>query len=140
MGRFGVLLHPHGSPISLAKLERVFVQLREHAGIRRPVSDRWQPRLMTCGHAFAVHRVIAWYREGANVQACLPLLATYLGHINISGTQTYLTMTAELLGEASLRFDRMPPLGQEQYHALTAICSDPSFGASFSRRSLRIAT
>jgi site-specific recombinase XerD len=68
-------------------------------------------------HAFAVHRVIAWYRQGADVQACLPLLATYLGHISPSGTQTYLTMTAELLGEASLRFDRYAALGRENDHA-----------------------
>ena len=58
-------------------------------------------------HAFAVHRVVAWYREGADVQACLPLLATYLCHIDLSGTQTYLTMTRELLAEASLRFERL---------------------------------
>ena len=51
------------------------------------------------------------------MQACLPLLATYLGHINLSGTQTYLTMTAELLGEASLRFDRYAALGRENDHA-----------------------
>ena len=106
-----------GHAISLAKLERVFVRLREHAGIRRPASDRWQPRLHDMRHAFAVHRVITWYREGADVQACLPLLATYLGHINLSGTQTYLTMTAELLGEASLRFERYAALGQEDDHA-----------------------
>ena len=68
-------------------------------------------------HAFAVHRVVAWYREGADVQACLPLLATYLSHVNLSGTQTYLTMTAELLGEASLRFERYAALGQEDDHA-----------------------
>ena len=67
-------------------------------------------------HSFAVHRVLAWYREGADVQACLPLLATYLGHINLSGTQTYLTMTAELLGEASRRFERYAALGQEEDH------------------------
>jgi site-specific recombinase XerD len=95
-----------GHMISLAKLESIFVRLREHAGIRRPSSDRWQPRLHDMRHAFAVHRVIAWYREGADVQACLPLLATYLGHVDLSGTQTYLTMTRELLGEASLRFER----------------------------------
>lgn len=106
-----------GQMISLARLESIFVRLREHAGIRRPASDRWQPRLHDMRHAFAVHRVIAWYREGADVQACLPLLATYLGHINLSGTQTYLTMTAELLGEASLRFDRYAALGQENDHA-----------------------
>jgi site-specific recombinase XerD len=105
-----------GHAISLPKLERVFVRLREHAGIRRPAADRWQPRLHDMRHAFAVHRVIAWYREGADVQACLPLLATYLGHINLSGTQTYLTMTPELLGEASLRFERYAVLGQEFNH------------------------
>ena len=108
---------PTGHAISLARLESVFVRLREHAGIRRPVSDRWQPRLHDFRHAFAVHRLIAWYREGADVQACLPLLATYLGHINLSGTQTYLTMTAELLGEASLRFERYAALGKENDHA-----------------------
>jgi site-specific recombinase XerD len=105
-----------GHPISLARLESVFARLREHAGIRRPVTDRWQPRPHDMRHAFAVHRVIAWYREGADVQACLPLLATYLGHINLAGTQTYLTMTAELLGEASLRFERYAALGQEDDH------------------------
>ena len=47
----------------------------------------------------------------------MPPAATYLGHINLSGTQTYLTMTAELLGEASLRFERYAALGQEDDHA-----------------------
>jgi hypothetical protein len=30
---------------------------------------------------FAVHRLIAWYRDGADVQRLLPLLSTYLGPI-----------------------------------------------------------
>ena len=34
----------------------------------------------------------------------LPLLSTYLGHIDIASTQLYLTMTPELLHEASQRF------------------------------------
>jgi site-specific recombinase XerD len=106
-----------GLAISLGKLEKVFVRLREYAGIRRPATDRWQPRLHDIRHAFAVGRLIAWYRDGADVQACLPLLATYLGHINLSGTQTYLTMTPELLGEASLRFERYVALPREDDHA-----------------------
>ena len=40
------------------------------------------------------------------MQRLLPQLATYLGHVDIAGTQRYLTMTAELLDEASLRFER----------------------------------
>jgi integrase/recombinase XerD len=106
-----------GHAVSLARLESIFIRLREHAGICRPVSDRWQPRLHDLRHTFAVHRVIAWYREGADMQTSLPLLATYLGHINLSGTQTYLTMTAELLGEASLKFERYAALGRQDEHA-----------------------
>jgi integrase len=55
-------------------------------------------------HAFAVHRLTAWYREGKDVQKLLPLLSTYLGHTSIACTQIYLTMTPDLLHEASKRF------------------------------------
>jgi len=40
------------------------------------------------------------------VQRLLPQLATYLGHVHITGTQRYLSMTPELLQQASLRFER----------------------------------
>ena len=69
---------PNGRAITLKKLEQVFVRLREHAEIRSPPGARWQPRLHDIRHAFAVHRLIAWYREGVDVQARLPLLSTYL--------------------------------------------------------------
>lgn len=57
-------------------------------------------------HSFAVDRLTSWYREGKNVQQLLPHLSTYLGHIDIASTQLYLTMTPELLQEASVRFER----------------------------------
>ena len=68
--------------------------------IRKPIT----PHSMR--HAFAVTRLVSWYREGADVQRLLPQLATYLGHVHIAATQHYLTMTPELLREASLRFER----------------------------------
>jgi integrase/recombinase XerD len=107
---------PTGTPIPLGKLERVFSRLRRQAGLRRPATERWQPRLHDLRHAFAVHRLIAWYRAGANVQAMLPLLATYLGHLNVSGTQAYLTMTPELLAEASHRFEGYASVTKEDTH------------------------
>ena len=61
-----------------------------------------------------MHRLVTWYREGVDVQACLPLLSSYLGHVNVSGTQTYLTMTPELLAEASKRFERYADVGKEE--------------------------
>jgi len=66
-------------------------------------------------HTFAMHRLISWYREGADVQKLLPRLSTYMGHIDIASTQWYLTMTADLLREASTRF--------EQY-AFQEVCHD----------------
>ena len=48
---------------------------------------------------------VQWYRQGADVQRLLPLLSTYLGHIHIAATQQYLTMTSELLHQASIRFE-----------------------------------
>ena len=95
-----------GKPVSRGQLERVFSRLRVHAAAHGPPSARRQPRLHDARHTFAVHRLVAWYREGADVQACLPVLATYLGHVNLSGTQAYLPMTPELLDEASKRFAR----------------------------------
>lgn len=104
-----------GTAVTLDKLEKVFVRLREHAEVRRPADARWQPRLHDLRHAFAVHRLVTWYREGVNVQAHLPLLSTYLGHVNVSGTKAYLTMTPELLAEASKRFEQYAA-GEEGHH------------------------
>jgi len=57
-------------------------------------------------HCFAIKRLTSWYQQGADVQKLLPQLATYLGHISIAATQVYLTMTPELLHEASVRFEQ----------------------------------
>ena len=50
-----------------------------------------------------MRRLVAWYRAGASVQALLPALATYMGHVHYSSTAYYLTATAEMLGVAAER-------------------------------------
>jgi site-specific recombinase XerD len=62
------------------------------------------PRIHDLRHSFAVRRLLAWYRDGEDVNARLPSLATYMGHVDISSTQVYLQPTAELLGEVDRRF------------------------------------
>lgn len=64
------------------------------------------PRIHDLRHSFAVHRLLAWYRDGEDVNARLPSLATYMGHVNISSTQVYLQPTEELLGHVNSRFHR----------------------------------
>jgi integrase len=92
-------------PLSPRKLSATFHQLVGVTGIAaRP--GRRGPRLHDLRHTFAVHRVLAWYRAGADVTAKLPLLSTYMGHGNVLSTHVYLTATAELMREASRRFER----------------------------------
>jgi integrase/recombinase XerD len=92
--------------VSSHLLQSAFRRLRAQAGVRREDGARYQPRLHDLRHASAVHRLTAWYREGKDVQLLLPLLSTYLGHTSIACTQVYLTLTPELLHEASKRFER----------------------------------
>ncbi len=103
-------LRKGGRAVHLNTLEYMFARLRTHVGLQDPQGGSNTPRLHDLRHTFAVNRLVAWYREGADVQECLPLLSTYLGHSSISGTQTYLTMTPELLTEASKCFARYAAL------------------------------
>jgi len=62
------------------------------------------PRPHDFRHTFAVNRVAAWYVEGRNVNALLPALSTYLGHVSVENTRLYLTANGTLLEQASARF------------------------------------
>lgn len=95
-----------GRPLLDSTVRGAFAQLRRYAGISRPDGARYQPRLHDLRHAFVGHRLMTWYRAGANVQQLLPQLSTFLGHGNVAATQVYLTMTPELLREACRRFER----------------------------------
>ena len=50
-----------------------------------------------------MHRLARWYREGADLNALLPVLATYLGHRSITDTQLYLRLTADLFPDLIAR-------------------------------------
>jgi integrase/recombinase XerD len=104
-----------GTAIALGCLDQTFARLRRQIQLGQGYAGH-RPRLHDLRATFAVHRLIAWYREGADVQTRLPLLSTYLGHVNVSATSVYLTMTAELLAEASARFERYAQPAQEAHH------------------------
>lgn len=96
--------------VDIDTLEHAFQRIRAHAGLRRDGGGRCQPRLHDLRHTSAVHRLTSWYREGRDVQKLLPQLSVYMGHTHLAATQVYLTMTPELLHEASLRFERYATL------------------------------
>jgi len=94
-----------GSPLSQSASRSAFRRLRSHAGVLREGGNRRQPRLHDLRHTAVVHRLIAWYRTGADLHELLPKLAIYLGHVDLSSTQRYLTLTPELLQQANLLFE-----------------------------------
>lgn len=64
------------------------------------------PRVHDLRHSFAVQALLRWYRQGADVQAKLPQLSMYLGHVSIVSTAHYLHFIPEIAGAAHRRFAR----------------------------------
>jgi site-specific recombinase XerD len=100
------------SLLASSTVQAAFDALRRIAGVHGAAGGRQIPRLHDLRHSFAVHSLTAWYRQGADVQRLLPVLSTYLGHADLEGTKVYLSMTPELLQQASLRFERYANGGQ----------------------------
>lgn len=62
------------------------------------------PRVHDLRHSFAVQALWRWYQADVAVQAKLPLLATYMGHVSIHSTAYYLPFIEGVASEASERF------------------------------------
>lgn len=98
--------NPHQKgPYSSSAVGEPFRRMVKRLGLQ-PTQGRSGLRLHDLRHTFAVHRLEDWYRRGVDVQSKLGLLSTYLGHVGIASTQRYLTMTTELLQQASQRFNQ----------------------------------
>lgn len=100
----GLLVHPAGNRITYASVQQMFRALARRAGLT-PRSERCRPTIHGLRHTFAVNTLVGWYRDGVDVQARLPLLSTYLGHVNPASTFWYLTAAPELLALAADRLD-----------------------------------
>ena len=72
----------------------------------KPSAGRVGPRPCDLRHTFAVHRLTRWYRQGVDLHGHLPWLSAYLGHVNLLGTETYLSATPELIALAGDRLHR----------------------------------
>jgi integrase/recombinase XerD len=91
-----------GGLCAKSTLYQTFRDLLWRAGITHAGRGRG-PRLHDIRHTFAVHRLVRWYRSGDDLNARLLVLATYLGHQGLDGTQRYLRLTAEIFPELAAR-------------------------------------
>ena len=72
------------------------------------------PRIHDFRHTFAVHALLRWYYEDVEVQAKLPMLSIYMGHVSIVSTQYYLRFIEKVVNLAGKRFE-------ENYGSLVTI-------------------
>jgi len=100
----GLFWHDQGNDrYTSAAIAWLLVDIIRRAELK-PRSGRTGPRVHDLRHSMVVNRILQWYRSGINPQDRLPFLATYLGHRDITSTLVYITVTQELLQEASERF------------------------------------
>jgi integrase/recombinase XerD len=99
------LVNSRGGPLDGPNLPKTFATLVTAAGIQAPPGRR-APRLHDLRHAFTVATMLDWYRDGEDVQARLPLLSTWLGHVDPKSTYWYLQAVPELLALAAGRLEQ----------------------------------
>lgn len=85
-------------------LRVLMLHLFQTAGVRTATGRL--PRVHDLRFTFAIHALSRWYRTGADVQARLPALAIYMGHVSVVSTQYYLPFLDVVAQAASERFDR----------------------------------
>jgi site-specific recombinase XerD len=100
-------------PVSPGTISTMFHELVSQLAL--PIPDGTRPACVhSLRHSFAVGTLLRWYRNGADPGSRLLQLSTFLGHVNPRSTAVYLTITTDLLTEASQRFERwVEPLIQK---------------------------
>jgi integrase len=101
-----LFVNHHGERFRPLSLQGAFRKLVRRANIQKLGGG--YPTFHHLRHTFAVKRLVAWYRGGLDVQALLPVLATYLGHVGYSETAYYLSANPELLELARTRAQGPP--------------------------------
>jgi integrase len=106
------LVNSRGRPLDGPNLPKTFATLVTAAGVQAPPGQR-APRLHDLRHAFTVATMLDWYRDGGNIQTRLPLLSTWLGHVDPKSTYWYLQAVPQLLTLAAGRLEAAGQEGQE---------------------------
>jgi integrase/recombinase XerD len=74
-----------GTGLTYTTVQKRFHRLTQAVGLA-PRSATCRPRIHDLRHSFAVRTLLGWYQSGVDVQARLPLLSTYMGHIDPNHT------------------------------------------------------
>jgi integrase/recombinase XerD len=96
-----------GRRMARGELNQTFTKLIREVGLEGR-GARARPRPHDLRHAFAVRTLLDWYEAGEDVERRMPLLSTYLGHVDPASTYWYLEAVPELLELIGRRLERLP--------------------------------
>jgi integrase/recombinase XerD len=88
-------LNKEGNALNQRTLIGAFRRLRRLAGVARQDGAIYQPRMHDFRHTFAVHRLSAWIKHGADLNRMIPALSAYIGQVGLGSTYRYLNLTPE---------------------------------------------
>lgn len=98
------MISTRGTRLDVDNISHTFAALVDAAEIAAPPGRR-RPRMHDLRHSFAVATLLEFYRDGGDVQARLPVLSTWLGHVDPKSTYWYLQAVPELLALAAGRLE-----------------------------------
>ena len=101
-----------GTRLNTHTITHAFAALLDDAGIAGSPGRR-RPRLHDLRHSFTVASLLDFYRDGSDVAARLPLLSTWLGHIDPKSTYWDLEAVPGLLALAAGRLEQAFPSGDQ---------------------------
>ncbi len=101
----GFFIWDRGVRLGYDSVNRWFLLVACQIGLRKP-GERRGPRVHDLRNHFAIQTMLRWYRSKTDVEARLPELSTYLGHVHVRDTYWYLSAVPELLRLATLRLQR----------------------------------
>jgi len=84
-----------GERIKTDTANQTFQRVRKQAGVARHDGACYQPRMHDLRHTFAVHRLTAWFRHGADMNRMIPALSAYMGQHDLGAAERYLQLTPE---------------------------------------------
>lgn len=94
---------PDGGKYSKNAISHMWAQILQAAGIHKNDDG---PRIHDLRHTFAVHCLKKWVDAGEHVNALLPVLSSYMGHVNLSSINKYLRLTADVFPDITHRVEK----------------------------------
>jgi integrase/recombinase XerD len=92
-----------GRALRRGEADRVFRDITVLIGLR---TEAVHPRVHDMRHSFAVHTLVDGHRDDADISALLPVLSTYLGHVEPANTYWYLSAVPELMQLVAARLEQ----------------------------------